>query len=189
MNLNLRKITVFICMVFMLLHFSCQTNTNTKPNQDAEKIKKAGFITCKMYSSDFSMGQLSENGRLIMEFKYNAEGYVVEMVRYNMDGSVNHRLPVQPSDSASASSQNPAYAGQTIETATMDSAGQAIQKTVITYNLSGNITERFVVKNNTDTISHNSYKYNEAGLITEDIYWDMELKVPVQVIRYEYSKP
>lgn len=187
MKTFLEKIATFVYMVFVLFYFSCQTSTNVKPNRDAEKIKKAGYTTCKMYSSEFSMGQLSENGRLIMEFKYNADGYVVEMVRYNMDGSVNHRLSVEPSDSAPVSSQNTSYAGQTIETATMDSAGQVIQKTVISYNQSGNITERFVVKNNLDTISHNSYKYNEAGLITEDIYWDMELKEPVQVIRYEYN--
>ncbi len=179
---------IILCM-FCFILISCQRIPPPKPGTEAYKISQAGYRSCKIYTADFSFATAQEQGRLMQEYFYNENGHVTEMVRYNIDGTENHRIKTDLTIADTLGQNDQVkHISQTIEVTQMDSPGEAVRRELQVFDKDGNMVEKVVLNANNDTLRMNKYHYNEWGLITEDIYYENDLKVPVQVIRYSYSR-
>ncbi len=142
---------------------------------------------CRIYSSDFEAMDTTQKGQLLQEFYFNLDGYVRELVRYDSQGQVIGRFEITGEDTPFPMPKEPTYFDTVLTIATLGPNGHLRETELKRYNKSGMLTETCLYDSTDALFKKNTYNYNQWGYITEDIYWDLELNAPSQVIRYLYE--
>ena len=158
-----------------------------KSDQSKEPLHADKIKTCRVYSSDFVLLDPNDQGKLIQEFRFNKKGFVNELIRYDMNGEVIGKFDIYGENTPFPVPGKPQYYDTLFVIINYDSLGNAINKEVKQYNFNGwlSMVEYYVGE---DTlVRKNTYKYDNFGIITEDIYWDVDLNRPKQKIRYEFE--
>ncbi len=142
---------------------------------------------CRIYSSDFELLDTTKQGQLYQEFYFNRDGFVRELVRYDNQGQILGRFEISGEDTPFPIPGNAVYVDTVLTIATLGEGGHLRETELKRYNHLGLLTETCIYDSNDVMVRKNSYNYNQWGYIIEDIYWDIELNTPAQVIRYEYE--
>jgi hypothetical protein len=182
------KITMRPIIYILLLSLgfvSCNTpvpDTTKNQHQSNPPIKK-----CKIYSSDFVALNPDDKGQLIQVFAFNRQGFVNELVRYDIEGKVIEKFDIKGNNTLFPIPNTLQFIDTLVTTFDMDSLGELHQKEVKQYNSNGLLVELSYFDGQNKILKRNTYQYDSLNLITKDIYWDIELNIPRQVIRYEYE--
>lgn len=171
--------------LFFLGYFSCQ-NPLSKDGKDIY-VGTPLIKSCKMYSADFVALNPNDSGQLIQKFNFNRKGFVNELIRYGLNGEVVEKFDILGNNTMFPLPEKPQYMDTVLTTFEMDSLGKTSQIEVKKYNKDGLLIESSYFDGDNKLLRKNTYQYNELRLITKDIYWDVELAMPLQVIRYEYE--
>jgi hypothetical protein len=171
--------TLFILLLLFL--YSCQ---RSKVQSDKEKPL---ISSCKIYTYDFEFSDENNPGQLLQEFRFNKQGLVNELIRYGIQGEVVSRFDITGNSNPFPMSDKPQYIDTVLTIVDLDPVGNVRQKEIKKYNTKGLIVSVEIFANRDSLISRNTYTYNKQGLIAEDIYWDLDLQKPRQVIRYKYE--
>jgi len=169
-----------IVLAVLILLGACHRENNTTKMHP--KIK-----SCKVYSSDFEILDNKNKGQLIQEFRFNKDGHVRELIRYGMQGEIISRFDIFGESSPFPVTDSPQFVDTTITSTELGLMGDIRVKETKHYNQSGKITDILVYNGNDSLVQKNTYEYNPEGYIVKDIYWDVELNVPAQVMNYEYQ--
>jgi hypothetical protein len=177
-----------IGVIFLLLLAACtHVKQDTAENKAADDTLVWNIKSCKIYSSDFEFADPGAEGMLIQEFKFNKKGFVNELIRYDMEGNEIARFDIFGENNPLPIPGKPLYIDTVLTVVELDSQGEMRQKEVKKYSENGWLTEVLIYDGSNGLIKRNTYKYNALGLIIEDIYWDIELDIPKQVIKYRYA--
>ena len=181
-----RKKIIAILLIFGLA--SC-THVSKKQAEDKKLEEELSWNikSCKIYSSDFEFANPGAEGMLMQEFKFNKKGFVNELIRYDMQGNEIARFDILGENNPLPIPEKPIYIDTVLTVVELDSQGEMRQKEVKKYSESGWLTEVLIYDDRDSLIKRNTYKYNALGLIVEDVYWDIDLDVPKQVIKYRYE--
>jgi hypothetical protein len=172
-------------VLFSLGYFSCQ---NPVPEKEKDSYTSIPTIkSCKVYSADFVALNPTDSGQLIQKFNFNRKGFVNELVRYGLNGEVIEKFDITGNNTLFPLPGKPQYMDTVLTTFDMDSIGKMNQKEIKKYNKDGLLIECSYFDGENKLLRKNTYQYNELRLIAKDIYWDVELGAPQQVIRYEYE--
>ena len=171
--------------LFFLGFITCQNPFSKNGNGDASAIPT--IKSCKVFSAGFVALNPNDSGQLIQKFNFNKKGFVNELVRYGLNGETIEKFDITGNNSLFPLPGNRQYIDTVLTTFEMDSLGGISQKEVKKYNKDGLLIEYSYFEGNDKLVKKNTYQYNEFGLIIKDIYWDVELSIPQQVIRYEYE--
>jgi hypothetical protein len=172
---------ISLIIVLQLFLFSCQ---RSKVQSDKEKPL---ISSCKIYTYDFEFSDENNPGQLMQEFRFNKQGHVNELIRYGIQGEIVSRFDISGNSNPFPISDKPQYIDTVLTIIDLDPSGNVRQKEVKKYNLEGLIVSSEIFIGDDSLIRRNTYNYNNLGLITEDIYWDIDLQKPRQVIRYKYE--
>ncbi len=142
---------------------------------------------CRIYSSDFVLLNPDEKGQLIQEFRFNQKGFVNELIRYGMDGEVIGKFDITGENTPFPISGKPEFVDTMLTVFNIDTLGVIKGKEVKTYNTNGLIIEVRFYRGENELVKKNTYKYNNQNMILEDVYWDVDLDKPKQIIRYEFE--
>ncbi len=162
--------------------YSCQS-TGKKRGSDSLPLIKS----CKIYSSDFAMFDPEAQGQLIQEFVFNSQGHVTELIRYDVEGNIISRLDISGEQNPLPMHGKPEYVDTVLTVIGYDSLGNQFRKEVKVYNQDGLLTEVNFYESDTVLLKKNTYEYDSLNMIWKDVYWDIELKQPQQVIIYKYE--
>ncbi len=176
---------IIYLLILSLGFVSCNTpvpDTIKNEHQSIPLIKK-----CKIYSADFVALNPDEKGQLIQAFAFNRQGFVNELVRYDIEGKVVDKFDIKGNNTLFPIPNTLQFIDTIVTTFDMDSLGILHEKEVKQYNSNGLLVELSYFDGQNKTVRRNTYQYDSLNLITEDIYWDIELNTPRQVIRYEYE--
>lgn len=149
--------------------------------------KQRTIKTCKVYSSDFVLLDDESPGIIIQEFQFNDAGQVSKLIRYGNDGEITSTFDINGEESPFPLAIHSEFTDTTISHTDYGTMGDVRKTEVMEYNEAGYLQE-IRLYNSIDSLKQkNTYKYNEEGYIQKDIYWDVELDAPMQVINYEYE--
>lgn len=171
----------YLIIAAFTFFFGCSQNGN-KQIKVHPKIK-----VCKVYSSDFEFLDSKNKGLLIQEFRFNKDGHVRELIRYGIDGQITSRFDIFGESSPFPVTDSPEFKDTTITSVELGLMGDIRIKETKHYNIDGKLTEVMVLNGEDSLIQKNTYEYNPEGYITKDIYWDVDLNTPEQVMKYEYQ--
>ena len=174
----------YITFVFLILLGCIHSNQKT---DDSANVSGWKIQACKMYSSDFEFLDSTDPGQLIQEFRFSRKGFVNELIRYGSNGEIIARFDITGQNNPFPMPGKPEYIDTLLNIVELDSLGNLSQKEVKRYNEKGFLVEDMVYNERNALVRRNSYKYNKEGMILEDIYWDIDLDVPRQIIRYKYE--
>jgi len=173
---------IFLMVVFFA---ACQQKNTDDSNRN--EVKELNIQVCKIYSSDFVLLDPNDKGLLIQEFRFNRQGYVNELIRYGIDGEILGKFDIYGENTPFPMPGKPEYVDTALVVVNIDSIGGIIGSEVKIYNANGLLTEVRFYEGESTLVKKNTYKYNSKGIIQEDIYWDVELNKPKQIIRYEFE--
>ncbi len=151
------------------------------------KNEKWNIRTCKIYSSEFEYFEPNPPGRLIQEFRFNKHGFVNELIRYGIQGDTIAHFDIAGAESPFPFPEDPQFIDTVLTLEAFDSLNVLIRKEIKRFNKLGLLTSDEIYGPKDSLVSRNTYKYNKMGLIEEDVYWDVELQKPAQVVRYQYE--
>lgn len=174
-----KYIAIFI---FILFAISCKQKSASSEVVERNKIK-----SCKIYSADFVLLDPDDKGLLLQEFKFNQNGYVNELIRYDINGNVIGKFDIYGHHTPFPMPEKPTYFDTVLTVLEIDSLGEIQHKEIKTYNKQGRLIEVSHFNGADKLQKKNTYQYNTNGFIAKDIYWDVDLLKPKQVIRYEYD--
>lgn len=178
------KNTIYIAFIILLV--GCQ-----QPQHNTTEVMtpiNSGIIkSCKMFSSDFVLLDPNDNGLLIQEFKFNRKGFVNELVRYGMNGEVIGRFDIFGENTPFPMPGKPQFTDTAICIVDIDNLGVVKSKESKAYNSKGFLIKVEFYKGDSNLLKKNTYKYNDAGYIIEDVYWDVDLDAPKQKMLYRYE--
>lgn len=175
------KFVYIITITSAICLYNC--NNFGKTHNKKQKIVKI----CKIYSSDFEVLDTTLPGQLIQEYYFNRDGYVRELIRYGSQGEVIGRFKIDGTDSPFPQPVNPLVTDTVITSKNYSKNGILRDIEIKHYNSKGLIEEICYYDTANNITKRNTFKYNNYGYIIEDIYWDIELEIPAQVIRYKYE--
>lgn len=171
-----------LLLLIVLVCFSCQNEPNSANSKNPVKIK-----ICKVYSSDFGLLDTDSPGQLIQEFHFNKDGHVRELRRFGSDGKIINRFEIDGETSPFPLDKSNEFIDTTVTNVEYGTMGDTRKKEVKTYNKNGLLVE-VKLYNQADSLKQkNTYEYNKEGYISKDIYWDIELNIPIEVINYRYE--
>lgn len=182
----MKKLIPYLLLIFMV--WSCSQPVKehnqkiTAPINDTMLMK-----ACCIYSSEFAILDPNDAGRLIQEYRFNKRGFVNELIRYGMDGSIIAQFDIYGEENPFPSPGNLVYVDTVLTLINLDTQGEISKKEVNKYNDKGLLNESTLYSINDEMIQKNTYEYNAENRIIKDIYWDVELNEPMQVVRYEYT--
>ncbi|OFX60496.1 MAG: hypothetical protein A2W84_05280 [Bacteroidetes bacterium GWC2_40_13] len=172
---------IFIGFIAMA-YFSCNLAGKKQVPEPLPQIK-----SCKIYSSDFAMFDPNDQGQLIQEYLFNSEGSVTDLIRYDVEGNEINRFDITGEQNPLPMPGKPEYVDTVLTIVGYDSLGNQLRKEVKIYNQSGLLEEVDFYEGDTVLLKKNTYEYDSLNMIWKDIYWDIELKQPRQVIIYKYE--
>jgi hypothetical protein len=176
---------LFLIAALLLFFIACKQN---KPSQsNAQQNTPIKLKTCKIYSSDFVLLDPNDKGQLMQEFRFNKLGYVNELIRYGLDGEILGTFDIRGQNNPFPFPEKPSYFDTVLTVLTIDSLDIIKQKEVKIYNTQGLLIETRFYNETNNLTRKNTFTYDTLGLIQQDLYWDIELNKPKQMIRYEYE--
>ncbi len=178
------KTPIYIVLILLLIA-ACNLNTHKK--ESTKNPVDLKIRSCKMYSSDFVMVDPNEKGQLMQEFRFNRKGFVNELIRYGMDGEVVGRFDILGENTPFPLPGKPEFRDTAITVVDLDSLENIKGIEVKSYNSAGLLVDVKYFLGADSLIRHNTYNYDQNGLIKEDIYWDTDLDKPKQKITYEFE--
>lgn len=168
---------------FFVFLVACSGHKKPIPeNNTVLKIK-----SCKVYTADFGLLDEGSPGLLIQEFRFNKEGFVRELIRYDNMGNVTGNFEITGTESPFPLPDKPEFMDTTIINEEYGTMGDLRKKEIKSYNSNGLLTEVRLFNSQDSLKQKNTYEYNPEGYVSKDIYWDVELNTPIQVINYVYE--
>lgn len=182
LNKLLKQMKTAVPIILMvILAYSC---SNTKEDKEATQYK---IKNCKVYSADFGLLDETNPGLLMQEFAFNEEGYVRELIRYDNDGQISGQFEIKGKESPFPLPESPEFKDTTILNAEYGTLGDLRKKEIKKYNSHGLLIEVQLFNSQDSLKQKNTYEYNSEGFVCKDIYWDVELNTPIQIINYQYE--
>lgn len=175
----------YIYIFFFVAFAGC--NNPKESNNIVQENKSTHIKVCKVYSSDFVLLDPNDKGQLIQEFRFNKNGYVNELIRFNMEGEVIGKFDIFGEHTLFPMQGKPEFVDTVLTVLNLDSLEQIIGKEVKYYNNDGLLIEVKYFEDENKLVRKNTYTYDMQGMIKEDIYWDIELNKPKQKIKYEFE--
>ncbi len=169
---------IYIIIVCLLV--GCADN---KKNHNMYKQVQS----CMVYTSDFALLDPNDLGMLIQKFEFNGHGFVCEMVRYGFNGEIVGRFKIDGNECPLPIPDMVSYKDTTVEFKELNPNGLLISKLVKSFNTDGMLTAIEETDGKGVLLRKNTYTYNERGLISQDIYWDVDLDLPTHKINYVYE--
>ncbi|MBI9067390.1 MAG: hypothetical protein JEZ09_08870 [Salinivirgaceae bacterium] len=176
-------IYIFLLSAFI---YSCSPS-NTKSGQSPTIAEDLKISACRIYTADFVMIDPNDKGLLLQEFLFNKKGFVHEFIRYDINGEITDKFDLYGELTPFPTYANPEYIDTVLMVIEIDSIGEIMRKELKTYNSDGLLIESSFYGKFDVLQSKNTYEYNNNGMIICDIYWDVELMKPKQIVRYEYE--
>ena len=175
----------FYYILTIILVGACSHQKQSDQFKEADAMRN--IKSCKVYSSEFVLFDPNDKGILIQEFNFNKKGFVNELIRYDMNGEVIGEFDIYGENNPFPMPSNPEYVDTLLTVINYDSLGVIINKEVKQYNIYGWLAMVEFYDGDSTLVKKNTYKYNNFGIIKEDVYWDVELNKPKQKIRYEFE--
>lgn len=171
-----------------MLAVACTTTTKeTSPAVEVPITNNLQLKACRIYSSEFAILDPNDAGRLIQEYRYNKRGFVNELIRYGIDGTIIAQFDIYGEENPFPTPGKPIYVDTVLTTMSLGNEGIVNKKELKKYNTKGLLVEASLFSDEVDIVQKNTYEYNNENRIIKDIYWDIDLDEPMQVVRYEYE--
>lgn len=187
--LPMKRIVIYIIISqFLFLRCSSPEKETTKEvfvpveTQQFRDIK-----ACRIYSSEFAILDSEDKGRLIQEYRFNKKGFVNELIRYGMDGEIIAQFDIYGQDNPFPHAGKPVFSDTVLTVTSISNDGEVSKKEIKKYNEVGLLVEASLYLQDGSLIQKNTYAYDPNDRIAKDVYWDVDLNEPMQVVRYEYE--
>jgi len=173
--------------IIIALFITAACNQKQPEKQEAKSIHPLKIKVCRMYSSDFVLLDPNEKGLLMQEFRFNKNGFVNELIRYDLDGEIVGRFDILGENTPFPMPGDAEFVDTVITVLDTESLDIVNGKEIKVYNNKGLLIEVRFYEGQNQLVKKNTYNYDSNRMIKEDVYWDLELDKPKQKIRYEFE--
>lgn len=176
----IRNLFLLIFSIFFFI--ACQSGQKAETEKQLPVIK-----SCKIYSSDFAMFDPTDQGLLIQEFLFNRQGFVTDLIRFDVKGNIINHFDITGQQNPFPMPGKPEFVDTVLTIINYDNTGIQTHKEVKEYNQDGLLVAAHFYQGDTLLMKKNTFEYDSLNLIWKDIYWDIELNQPRQVVIYKYE--
>lgn len=183
------RFTVLISFAILLL--GCQQTSDDSiflTTKDENVYAKYHIKSMIQYSHDLAFIEPENIGRIIQITSFNRKGEVVKIIRYDKYGNVCFTENIDPNKGKGKNKLDvPDLFEDSITVTNINPQGKPIEKIFNTYNDHKQIISTIKKDQNGLMSEKITFKYYPNGLIMKDIYWNVDLDKPEQIINYKYE--
>lgn len=192
-SLKNRDMRLTLLFTALLLIGACQKEADNQKNasskhQENNLYKKYHVKKMNQYAQDLAFYEPNDRGRIIQTYSFNKQGQIIKVIRYDKSGNIcfteeidpdtesgDNKLIVKESESDSLTIRNFGPEGELRDKVSYRYNDKGLKEAMIRKNKNGKVVEKI------------TYKYYPNGLLKQDIYWNMDIEKPEQIINYEYE--
>ncbi len=184
------RLTLILAVI--ILFSACQSvneNPKQQPQKKTENLYQKYHVKKMMqYAHDLAFYEPEDKGRLIQSYFFNENGEIIKVIRYDKGGNICYKEEIDPEKDAGSNKLNvKEHKNDSLTIKNYTPQGELRDKVAHKYNDKG-LKKSMVRKNdNGKVVEKITYKYYPNGLLKQDIYWNMDIEKPEQIINYEYE--
>jgi hypothetical protein len=182
---------VLYLLVIAFLLVACQSESDKKDiSNTKEDNVYAKYHVKKMiqYSHDLAFIEPQNIGRIIQITSFNKEGQEVKIIRYDNNGNICFTEEIDPNLEKGKNKANELKGlGDSITVTNLNPEGNPIDRISHKYNDLKQIVSTIRRDKDGVLVDKMTFEYYPNGLIKKDIYWNVELNKPEQIINYKYE--
>jgi hypothetical protein len=162
-------------------------DTETNPTSAENKYKTLEVSNITQYAQDLAFYDSTNIGRRIQTTNFDTTGRMIKITRYDKIGDICYTEHITPTDENPDKSYKQRISSDTLTIKNFDPDDELINRVAYTYNENGN--KKSMIKCNAEdsVTAKTTYKYYPNGLLKQDIYWNVDINKPEQIITYKYE--
>lgn len=140
------------------------------------------------YTNDLAFIEPNNIGRLLQITTFNKKGQEIKIVRFDKSGNICFTEDINPIvEQGKNKVDELEILDDSITVTTLNPEGKPIDKISHTYNDEKQIISTIRIDKDGVLAEKMTFEYYSNGLIKKDIYWNVDLNKPEQIITYQYE--
>lgn len=175
--------------LFAILIISCETTVKQELQGAHSKNLYEKYHVKKMiqFTHDLAFIEPENLGRILQTTTFNKKGEVIKIIRYDKSGNICFTENIDPELEKGKNKLKKKGYEDSLTVTNLNPAGQTIEKISHTYNEQKKIISTIRTDKDGVLVEKMTFEYYPNGLIKKDIYWNVELDKPEQIINYQYE--
>ena len=187
-----RDMRLTFILAAIVLFSACQPSEQDTKQTAQEKTdnlyKKYHVKKMMQYAHDLAFYEPEDKGRLIQSYFFNRDGEIIKVIRYDKSGNICYTEKIDPEkDAGSNKLIIKKHKSDSLTVKNYGPQGKLRNKVAHTYNEKGQKKSMIRKNDNGEIVEKITYDYYSNGLLKQDIYWNMEIKQPQNIINYQYE--
>ncbi|PLX20235.1 MAG: hypothetical protein C0599_09440 [Salinivirgaceae bacterium] len=183
------RVIVLFSVVIFLGACNHSSDKSTDATQQRDNVYAKNHVKKMIqYSHDLAFIEPDNIGRIIQTTTFNKEGEEIKIVRYDNNGNICFTEEINP-DLEKGKNKAKEIKGRddSITVTNLNPEGKPIEMISHTYNDLKQIISTMRRDKDGVLVEKMTFEYYPNGLIKKDVYWNVELDKPEQIINYKYE--